>query len=121
MILIVDDDPTIVNILKDALHGEGYEVVTAANGAEAYDHVKSGACRCMLLDVNMPRINGVELLLLLQAEGLRVPTVLMADFEDFDDDEMRGFDSVVQYMRKPFTVKDALASVRKHALPVAAT
>jgi len=67
MILVVDDDAQITTLLREALEREGYRVETAANGVQAFDLVKSPDCKCMLLDVNMPKINGPELLLLMQA------------------------------------------------------
>ena len=117
MILVVDDDPTIVEMLSMALIDEGYRVETASDGAEAYSHLKSPDCKCMLLDVNMPRINGIELLLLMQAEGIQIPTILMAGFSDFEEQEMTQFDSVVKFMSKPFKLNEMLDVIRKHARP----
>ena len=83
MILVVDDDPDIVKLLSEVLSGSGYTVQTAKDGVEAFAHLQTGKCKCLLLDITMPRLNGVELLLLMQAEGIHVPTIVMAGFDDF--------------------------------------
>ena len=114
MILVVDDNQALVDVLRVILTKEGYRVETAGNGVEAFAHLRSPDCKCMLLDVNMPKINGAELLLLMQAEGIHVPTIVMAGFEDFDAREMKQFGNVVALMRKPFEVGDMLDAIRKH-------
>ena len=114
MILVVDDDDEVVDVLKRALDGSGYRVETASNGLEAFEHLKDPQCKCMLLDVNMPKLNGIELLLLMQSEGIEIPTIVMAGFTDFNDDEMKNFANVAEFFQKPFTIKDMLAAIEKH-------
>ncbi len=65
MILIVDDDPAIVQLIRELLEAEGYEVRTAANGAEAYRLVRDAKCKAVHLDIHMPGINGPELLMII--------------------------------------------------------
>lgn len=115
MILVVDDDVGIVTLLRTALEVEGYQVVTASDGVEAYQVLKSPRCRCMVLDIRMPRINGVELLMLMQADGLKVPTIVMAGFNDFQEDEMKEFTNVVKFLHKPFDLEALIAAIRQHA------
>ena len=114
MILIVDDDKSIVNLLEKALVRAGYEVDSAVDGVEAYERVKAEGCECMLLDVTMPRINGVELLLLMQADGIHVPTIVMADFQDFEDGEMKSIMNVIHFLPKPFKMDEMLELIGKH-------
>lgn len=113
MILVVDNDPGILKLLRSALEGGGLKVVTAADGVEAYKLVRSPDCKCMVLDVMMPRLNGIELLLLMQADNIHVPTIVMAGFEDFTADEMKQFGNVVRFLRKPFDLQILLDEVRK--------
>jgi len=117
MILVVDDDAQITTLLREALEREGYRVETAANGVQAFDLVKSPDCKCMLLDVNMPKINGPELLLLMQAEGIEVPTIVMAGFAGFEEDEMKQFGNVVTLIQKPFEMSEMLGLIKQQALP----
>ena len=111
-IRVVDDDPRVVSTVRRILEGHGYGVATAADGVEAHPHLKSPDCACMLLDVRMPKINGVELLLLMQAEGIRVPTVVMAGFDDFSAREMKQFAGVVKFLHKPFGAPELLEAVK---------
>jgi DNA-binding NtrC family response regulator len=113
-VLVVDDDKLIVDALRALLEGEGYPVKTAANGTEAYNLIKTQPAGCMLLDVNMPHISGVELLLLMQTEDIRIPTILMAGFRDFSEHEMKNFTNVVKFLPKPFALDDMLDAVRAH-------
>ena len=115
MILIVDDDDQLRSLLETALKDVGFRVETAVDGVDAYKHLTSEDCRCMLLDVNMPRINGIELLLLMQSEGLQVPTIVMAGHGDFAEDEMWSFANVKAFMPKPFSIADLVKAIQTHA------
>jgi two-component system, NtrC family, response regulator AtoC len=114
MILIVDDNEQLARALSTALKKRGYKGVTASNGGEAYAHLKSGSCQCMLLDICMPDINGIELLLLMQSEGIKTPTIVMTGFSDFEEEELSQFDSVVAFRSKPFLLADMMALVSEH-------
>lgn len=115
MVLVVDDNPDIVKALRTILERTGYRVETAADGVAAYEKLKMPDCKCMLLDVNMPKINGIELLLLMQAEDIEVPVILMAGFKDFDDEEMKQFPNVRAFLAKPFSLGDMLNAITTHA------
>lgn len=121
MILVVDDDPDIVSLLTHTLTGHGYRVETANDGAEAYTHLRSPDCKCILLDINMPHISGVELLMLMQAEGIKIPTIVMAGFPDYEEDEMKQFESVVALIYKPFKLDDMLRAIKQYARPPSAS
>jgi DNA-binding response OmpR family regulator len=116
MILVVDDDKDLVRTLTRIITKEGYKVQTAPSGVEAYELVKQSECKCMLLDINMPKLNGAELLMLMQDDGLDIPTIVMAGFDDFDEQEFMGFESVVGFMHKPFETADVVSAIKKHAL-----
>ena len=61
-ILVVDDDPDIVLMLKDRLEGDGYETVTASDGKQAIDVIEQESPHLVLLDLNLPRISGLDVL-----------------------------------------------------------
>lgn len=114
MVLVVDDDREMVELLRELLTSEGYEVVTAANGAEAYRHVRDPRCRAMLLDLHMPGINGPELLMLMAAERIHVPVLLMTANPDFDEEEMKQFPNVKRLFHKPLYPEDILSAVKQY-------
>jgi CheY-like chemotaxis protein len=83
-VLVVDDDLDIRSIIEDVLVGEGYSVVTAANGATALDILKARPPRLILLDLTMPVMGGAEFRRI-QLEDLdlaSVPTVVMTARRD---------------------------------------
>ena len=114
MILVVDDDHAIVTLVQELLTKEGYEVRTAFNGESAYRFLRDPSCKGMLLDLHMPGLNGGELLMLMAAEQIKVPVVVMAGAPDFDEEELRNFPNVRKLIQKPFYPEDLLAAVRTH-------
>ena len=71
-VLIVEDDPSLIQLYSSALQGE-YEVVTARNGAEGLSHIIAGGFSLVLLDVMMPEMDGLTVLSRLQKETVKVP------------------------------------------------
>lgn len=121
MILVVDDDKALTKMLHDVLTEEGYEVRTANSGETAYDHIRDPKCKCVLLDMRMPGINGAELLMLMAADKIKLPVIVMAGFPDFDEAELKQFPNVRRLFQKPFYPEDMLDAVRELALPKSAT
>ena len=116
MILIVDDDDGILEMLSEHLSEMGYAVHTAHETLDAYKKLKDPKCRLMILDLNMPRINGAELLLLMASEDIDVPTIVTASgIPDLTEEEMEQFPHVVGYMKKPYKQEDILLLIDKHA------
>lgn len=115
MILVVDDDKILTQLLKTLLEEAGYEVRVANDGESAYAHLKDPKCKAMLLDIRMPGINGAELLMLMAAEGIKIPVIVMAGFPDFDEAEMKQFPNVKKMFHKPLYPEDVLAAVREFA------
>lgn len=115
MILVVDDDKVLTQLLQTLLEDAGYEVRVAYNGEEAYKHLRDPMCKLMLLDIRMPGINGAELLMLMSAEGIDIPVLVMAGFPDFDEEEMKQFPNVKKLFHKPLYPEEVLESVRELA------
>lgn len=114
MILVVDDDKILTQLLRTLLEDAGYEVRVANDGESAYKQLKDPKCKGMLLDIRMPGINGAELLMLMAAEGVKIPVIVMAGFPDFDEEEMKEFPNVKKFFHKPLYPEDVLAAVREH-------
>ncbi len=115
MILVVDDDKILAQLLKKLLEDAGYEVRVANDGEAAYQHLRDPKCRAVLLDIRMPGINGAELLMLMTAEGIKVPVIVIAGFPDFDEAEMKQFPNVKKMFHKPLYPEEVLAAVREFA------
>ncbi len=110
-ILVVDDDPEIVSLLRRGLAFEGYQVETAVDGAEAIDKVRDKDPDLVVLDVMMPGIDGIEVSKRLR-RGSHIP-ILMLTAKGTVADRVAGLDSGADdYLVKPFAFDELLARVR---------
>ena len=114
-VLVVDDDPAIRHVIATALADEGYEVVTAANGQEAMEQIHTQPPSAVLLDLNMPVMNGWELTAQVQASGLPVPLVFMTAGDRARAEAARH--QVAGYLSKPFDLSLLLDCVEQVAGP----
>ncbi|HEW91621.1 MAG TPA: response regulator, partial [Thermotogaceae bacterium] len=80
-ILVVDDETNIRNLIKKILSDE-FEVDTAANGLEALKLLKNKEFDLMILDINMPQMDGVELMKKLKKHNVSIPIVVISVFSD---------------------------------------
>ncbi len=113
-ILVTDDDPHIRSLLRDVLEAAGYRVETAADGAEALERVAREAPELMLLDVEMPQMNGWEVVGRMKADTLlqHVPVLLLTSLSRAQD-KVQGLDlGADDYLTKPFNSAELLARVR---------
>ncbi len=113
-ILVVDDEPAVRDSLRRALQLEGYEVDLAGDGQEALDRLgESGsAADAVVLDVSMPRLDGLEACRRLRAQGSSLP-VLMLTARDEVADRVAGLDAGADdYVVKPFALEELLARLR---------
>ncbi|WP_308799293.1 response regulator transcription factor [Agromyces silvae] len=111
-VLIVDDEPALRESLARSLRFEGYDVSTAVDGAEALQAVPEVRPHLLLVDVMMPRMDGVQLCRALRAGGDRTP-ILMVTARDAVRDRVRGLDAGADdYIVKPFAYEELLARVR---------
>jgi two-component system alkaline phosphatase synthesis response regulator PhoP len=111
-ILIVDDEPAIVRGLVDNLTFEGYQTVTAADGAQALEVAKREAPDLILLDIMLPRASGWDVCQALRERGIDVP-VIMLTARGEEADRVRGLElGADDYIAKPFSLRELLARVR---------
>jgi two-component system response regulator MprA len=111
-ILLVDDEPAVQSALRRALVIEGYEVEVASDGLEALDAVNARPPDALVLDVMMPRLDGLETCRRLRAAGDRTP-VLMLTAMDAVTDRVSGLDAGADdYLVKPFALEELLARLR---------
>ncbi|WP_018656336.1 response regulator transcription factor [Actinomadura flavalba] len=111
-ILVVDDEPAVRESLVGSLEFEGYRVEEAADGLLALDRVADGRPDLVVLDVLMPRMDGLTACRRLRARGETVP-VLMLTARDMVGDRVTGLDAGADdYLVKPFELDELLARVR---------
>jgi two-component system response regulator MprA len=111
-LLVVDDEPAVRESLRRALGLEGYEVTLAAEGEDALARLAADDYEAVVLDVAMPRMDGVEVCRRLRAAGDRTP-VLMLTARDAIDDRVAGLDAGADdYLVKPFALRELIARLR---------
>ena len=111
-VLVVDDDTAVRDSLARTLKFEGHEVDTACDGIEALSAVAAAEPDVMILDVNMPRLDGLETCRRLRAGGVVLP-VLMLTARDSVGDRVAGLDAGADdYLVKPFALQELLARLR---------
>ena len=112
-ILAVDDDPTILDLLRLDLEAEGYEVVTAADACSALRVLDTAPCVLALLDVMLPDTDGFELARVVR-ERSDIP-VIMLSARDADIDKAIGLGvGADDYVTKPFSPIELVARVKAH-------
>jgi two-component system response regulator MprA len=111
-ILVVDDEPAVQSALSRALTLEKYDVSQAADGHEALEQLSAAAYEAVILDIALPRIDGLEVCRRLRQGGDRTP-VLMLTARGEIDDRVAGLDAGADdYLAKPFALRELLARVR---------
>ena len=111
-ILVVDDEQAVRESLRRSLRFNGYEVLTANDGLEAVETVRTENPKLLILDVMMPNMDGLEVCRTLRSEGWDRP-ILVLTARDGVSDRVSGLDAGADdYLPKPFALEELLARVR---------
>ncbi|WP_300679760.1 response regulator transcription factor [Nocardioides sp.] len=121
-VLVVDDDKAVRESLRRSLEFNGYDVVLAEDGAEALAVIGAAKADVVVMDVMMPRLNGLEATRALRAAGNDVPIIVLTAL-DAVGDRVDGLDAGADdYLTKPFALPELLARLRallRRAVPIA--
>ena len=108
-ILIAEDDPSLRKVLFTLLEKSGYCVDAVSNGQDALDYLRIGCYEAAILDIMMPRIDGLQVLSTIRREKNSTP-VLMLTAKSEIDDKVTGLDmGANDYLTKPFDLRELLA------------
>ena len=115
-ILVVDDEPDIVEVVTFTLEARGHEVITASDGAEGISRVKKDEPELIILDVMMPKMNGMQVVDYLRnkEDYNHIPIIMLTATTEFSrrpDEEWRTKLGVEGYISKPFEPLDLLKRV----------
>jgi two-component system, OmpR family, response regulator MprA len=111
-VLVVEDDEAIADVLRRSLRAEGHEVQSAGDGAEALTVAEQFAPDLVVLDLGLPRLDGIEVLRRLRADSSDVPVLILTARTETDD-RVEGLDSGADdYLPKPFERAELLARIR---------
>jgi two-component system OmpR family response regulator len=110
-ILVVDDEPGVRDLLRDALEIAGYQTEMASNGAEALDVLRRHSADLCIVDINMPTMDGFEFLAKLREHDTKTP-VLMLSARDSPVDVAKGLRfGADDYVRKPFSLEEIMLRI----------
>ena len=111
-VLLVEDNALLGEGMLRALEREGYTVTWAKDGEEALAAVRTLSYSCVLLDLRMPRMNGLDALKQMRARGDRTPVIVVSANERTDQ-KIEGLDAGADdYLAKPFDVDELIARLR---------
>jgi CheY-like chemotaxis protein len=117
-VLVVDDDEPIRNVVADVLADEGYDVSLAVDGSEALTSCRESCPDLILLDLNMPGVDGREFLTAYRLEeGRHAPVVIFSALQSAHSAATAM--AADGFLRKPFLIAELAATVRRHLAPVA--
>lgn len=111
-LLLAEDEKALSDALLTILRHNHYAVDAVYNGQDALDYLESGVYDGLILDIMMPRVDGITVLRTLRANGNRIPVLLLTAKNEIDD-KVLGLDSGADdYLTKPFVTKELLARIR---------
>ena len=111
-ILIIEDDKDLSSAIQRVLKLEKYDVDCAYDGYEGYDYIKAEPYDLIIMDIMMPKLDGLSLTKQLRDNGNKTP-ILMLTARSMVDDKIIGLDmGADDYLTKPFVVKELLARIR---------
>ncbi|MBT8328741.1 MAG: response regulator [Desulfofustis sp.] len=111
-ILLVDDDESIQLLYQEEFKEAGYKVVSVYNGNEALDKFKQTAPDLVILDIQMPGLNGIEVLRQIKMLDSTVPVILNSAYQEFKQD--LGAWASDEYVVKSSDIGELMSAVKKH-------
>ncbi|GAP21057.1 response regulator transcription factor [Leptolinea tardivitalis] len=112
LILLVDDEPNIIQLAKMYLEREGYRIISEADGKSALEAIKTRKPNLVVLDVMLPEMDGLEVCKRLRREKNNIPVIMLTARDD-DIDKILGLElGADDYMTKPFNPRELTARVK---------
>ncbi len=105
-LLVVDDEESLVDLLSDAFTFAGYDVLTARSGTEAIGQMRAHTPDLVILDVNLPDVNGYQVCQQIRADGVTAPVIFLTARDSRDDLRAGFFSGGDDYVSKPFSLEE---------------
>ena len=112
-VYIVDDDPEVRKALERLLGANGYQTMAFASAAEFLDYSHSDTLACLVLDIKMPRMSGLELQNRMADKGISIPIVFITAHGTIPDTVKALKAGAVDFLEKPFEEKELLKAVSR--------
>lgn len=123
-ILVVDDEESLSEMVASALRFAGYTVVTGANGVEGLHRARTEAPDIVVLDVNMPEMDGFEVCRRMRRDGITTPVIFLTARDDIDDLRTGFRHGGDDYLTKPFSLEELglrIEALLRRAAPASAS
>ncbi len=112
-ILIVDDEDDLRELLSHVLSAQGYEIQSASNGEDAISTLKRESFDLALLDIQMPKMNGIQVLRFITEHSPATKTIMLTGFADLKNAmDAREF-GARDFISKPYKLDDVLSTIRQ--------
>jgi len=112
-ILVIDDEPSIRELLKDFFTGKGFEVTTSSDGETALNLLKDNKFDLLLLDLMMPGMNGLDVLREIASEKLDIPSIMITAYASVSTAVEAMKLGAFDYITKPFVLEDVYLTARR--------
>ncbi len=118
-ILIVDDEPDLLSVLRFGLEAEGFEVLEAGDGERGLELARSGSPALIVLDLMLPRMDGYKVCRALKFDERyrRIPVIILSARSGETDRRLALDLGADEYMTKPYEVKQLVARIRARLAP----
>jgi CheY-like chemotaxis protein len=111
-ILVVDDEPIVQKFITSLLNNEGYDVEMASDGAEALMSIGGKTFDAILLDVNMPNVDGFQFMNIVKQKGIKTPVIILSGDEEKDIAEKSMKLGASGYLVKPVNGRAMLEKLK---------
>jgi CheY-like chemotaxis protein len=114
-ILVADDEPEVINLVRIMLEMEGYTVLDATDGREALTSIRSKKPALVLLDVRMPKMSGLDVLARLRQEPATasIPVIMLSVVTTYPEVQQALDQGAIAYLPKPFELREMVRLVGK--------
>lgn len=114
-VLLVDDDPALLEVFKEGLLDLSINVVCCESAIEAKKLLASQKFHCLITDIKMPGLSGVELVTQLRNEGNEIPVFFITGFTDYSSEQLKLL-KPKSVIFKPFDIEEAALFIKNHFL-----
>jgi len=114
-VLLVDDDQGLLEIFQEGLEDLSFEVTCALNGEEALKILGEKKMHCLITDIAMPVMGGVELVSALRASGNNIPVFFITGYSDYSREKLNSL-APKAIIFKPFDIEEAALLIKNHFL-----
>lgn len=111
-ILVVEDEKNLNRLIAEGIEDEGYNVDRCFNGKDALDYISSAEYDAIVMDILMPKMNGLDVVRKIRSEGNTTPVIFLTSLSEVND-RVEGLNSGADYyLVKPFSMDELVAVVR---------